>query len=509
MASTSRSCRGMFMALRMEDRFPLVRHPGADAADPRDGAVGALPAQPRRADARDGHRRGARLHVPRLRRTTRRCASTSASAAGSRRCWATTAGASSCSTACCSSLPGTPVLYYGDEIGMGDNVYLGDRNGVRTPMQWSGDRNAGFTEANRAAAVPAGHHRPRVPLRGGQRRGPAGQPAVAAVVDEAADRAAQAAPRRSAAARSSSCTPTTGASSPSCASTRASAILVVANLSRFVQYAELDLSAYRGLVPVEMFGRVEFPRDRRPPLFLTLGPHGFYLVLARAPDPTGAAEVRRSTQRGTRLSSAPATSTRLLTGRAKAQLSNGAARLHARAPLVPLEGAAHQARSRCATRPLPIDGLGASGDLRRRVHRGRAGDLRPAARARPRRARSNASRRRRRRRSSRTSSRRACRRTSRRWPLYDALVRPALRARAARRARRPAALHGRRGRGHRVADERLSQACAGRARRGSSRRVGRAEQSNTSVAFGDRLMLKLFRRLEPRHQPGHRGRRAR
>ena len=46
------------------------------------------------------------------------------------------------------SLPGTPVIYYGDEIGMGDNVYLGDRNGVRTPMQWSGDRNAGFSSAN-------------------------------------------------------------------------------------------------------------------------------------------------------------------------------------------------------------------------------------------------------------------------------------------------------------------------------------------------------------------------
>src|SRR5215218_4015244 len=46
------------------------------------------------------------------------------------------------------SLPGTPVLYYGDEIGMGDNIYLGDRNGVRTPMQWSADRNAGFSRAN-------------------------------------------------------------------------------------------------------------------------------------------------------------------------------------------------------------------------------------------------------------------------------------------------------------------------------------------------------------------------
>ena len=81
----------MFMALRMEDRFPIVDILAADAGHPDNCPVGALPAQPRRADARDGHRRRARLHVPRLRRTTRRCASTSASAAGSRRCWATTA----------------------------------------------------------------------------------------------------------------------------------------------------------------------------------------------------------------------------------------------------------------------------------------------------------------------------------------------------------------------------------------------------------------------------------
>ncbi len=62
------------------------------------------------------------------------------------------------------SLPGTPIIYYGDEIGMGDNVYLGDRNGVRTPMQWSADRNAGFSQGESAAAVPAGQHRSGVPL---------------------------------------------------------------------------------------------------------------------------------------------------------------------------------------------------------------------------------------------------------------------------------------------------------------------------------------------------------
>ncbi len=92
------------------------------------------------------------------------------------------------------SLPGTPVIYYGDEIGMGDNVYLGDRDSVRTPMQWNGDRNAGFSTANREAAVPARGHRPGAPFRGGQRLRPAGQPALAAVVDQTADRAAQAPP---------------------------------------------------------------------------------------------------------------------------------------------------------------------------------------------------------------------------------------------------------------------------------------------------------------------------
>ena len=63
------------------------------------------------------------------------------------------------------SLPGTPVIYYGDEIGMGDNIYLGDRNGVRTPMQWSGERNGGFSSANPQRLVFAARHRSRVSLR--------------------------------------------------------------------------------------------------------------------------------------------------------------------------------------------------------------------------------------------------------------------------------------------------------------------------------------------------------
>ena len=62
------------------------------------------------------------------------------------------------------SLPGTPVLYYGDEIGMGDNIYLGDRNGVRTPMQWGRDRNAGFSTANPQQLYLPARHRPRISL---------------------------------------------------------------------------------------------------------------------------------------------------------------------------------------------------------------------------------------------------------------------------------------------------------------------------------------------------------
>ena len=90
------------------------------------------------------------------------------------------------------SLPGTPVIYYGDEIGMGDNVYLGDRNGVRTPMQWSPDRNGGFSVGQPAQAVPAADHRAGVPLRERQRREPAGELVLAAVLDAPADRPAQA-----------------------------------------------------------------------------------------------------------------------------------------------------------------------------------------------------------------------------------------------------------------------------------------------------------------------------
>jgi maltose alpha-D-glucosyltransferase/alpha-amylase len=173
------------------------------------------------------------------------------------------------------SMPGTPIMYYGDEIGMGDNIYLGDRNGVRTPMQWSADRNAGFSRANpqklylpviidpeyhyEAVNVEAQQNNPNSLLWWTKRlialrkrykafsRGtveflqPANRKVLAFVRNYQDER-----------------------------------VLVVANLSRFVQHVQLDLDRFNGLTPVEMFGQAAFPTINGQPYFLTLGPHSFY-----------------------------------------------------------------------------------------------------------------------------------------------------------------------------------------------------------------------------------------
>ncbi len=97
-------------------------------------------------------------------------------------------------TALLLSLPGSPVLYYGDEIGMGDNIWLGDRDGVRTPMQWTPDRNAGLQPDRPGPAVPAGADGPDLRLPGAERRGPGEEPRLAAALDPADDRDPQAAP---------------------------------------------------------------------------------------------------------------------------------------------------------------------------------------------------------------------------------------------------------------------------------------------------------------------------
>jgi len=172
------------------------------------------------------------------------------------------------------SFPGTPVLYYGDEIGMGDNIYLGDRNGVRTPMQWNSDRNAGFSRATparlyspvimdpvwgyEAVNVEAGQSDPssllhwmrnmialrklfRVFGRGTlQFLNPANRKVLAYLRRYDGEQ-----------------------------------VLCVANLSRFAQPVDLDLSELEGMVPVEMLGYVEFPVIGKQPYRLTPGGYSF------------------------------------------------------------------------------------------------------------------------------------------------------------------------------------------------------------------------------------------
>jgi maltose alpha-D-glucosyltransferase/alpha-amylase len=182
------------------------------------------------------------------------------------------------------SMPGTPIIYYGDELGVGDNIYLGDRNSVRTPMQWNSDRNAGFSTANpqrlylpvvidpeyhaQAVNVEAQTQNPNsllwwmrrlVALR--QRYKAFGRGTLELLFPE--NRKVFAFIRHDGDER----------------------ILCVFNLSRHVQCAELDLSDLCGAVPIELSGNQAFPPIGELPYFITLGPHGFYwFSLEREPD---------------------------------------------------------------------------------------------------------------------------------------------------------------------------------------------------------------------------------
>jgi maltose alpha-D-glucosyltransferase/alpha-amylase len=186
------------------------------------------------------------------------------------------------------TMPGSPVIYYGDEIGMGDNIFLGDRNGVRTPMQWTGDRNAGFSRADpsrlyqpvildpvynyQAINVESQLRSPpsllqwlrrlnrvrkKYPVfgRGTIKFVPCENRRVVAYLREYQDQT----------------------------------ILVVNNLSGFAQPAELDLRPFQGMVPVELIGNHAFPRIHDKGYFLSLNPYSFYWFrLERAAGPEAA-----------------------------------------------------------------------------------------------------------------------------------------------------------------------------------------------------------------------------
>jgi maltose alpha-D-glucosyltransferase/alpha-amylase len=173
------------------------------------------------------------------------------------------------------ALPGTPVLYYGDEIGMGDNVYVGDRNGVRTPMQWSSDRNAGFSRANPhrlylPVIVESEYHYEAVNVEAQQANPNSLWYWMKRLI---------ATRKRFKAMGRGTFELLHPENRKVLAFTRTyedEHILVVANLSRFVQTVELDLSAFKGMVPVEIFGRTEFPAIAESPYFLSIAPHTFY-----------------------------------------------------------------------------------------------------------------------------------------------------------------------------------------------------------------------------------------
>jgi maltose alpha-D-glucosyltransferase / alpha-amylase len=181
------------------------------------------------------------------------------------------------------SFPGTPVIYYGDEIGMGDNIYLGDRNGVRTPMQWNGDRNAGFSRA-----IPARLYSPVImdPVFGYE--------AINVEAQQSDQSSLLTWVRNMIALRKLFRVFGRGTLEFLNPSNRkilaylrkydGEQVLCVANLSRFAQPVDLDLASMEGMVPIEMLGYVEFPVITRQPYRLTLGPYSFFwLELHGAP----------------------------------------------------------------------------------------------------------------------------------------------------------------------------------------------------------------------------------
>jgi maltose alpha-D-glucosyltransferase / alpha-amylase len=179
------------------------------------------------------------------------------------------------------SMPGTPIIYYGDEIGMGDNIYLGDRNGCRTPMQWSPDRNAGFSKANPQQLhlpiiIDPEYHYEAINVENQQKN-------LSSLLWWM---------RRVIAMRKNFKAFSRGSLEflyPDNAKVLAflrryenETIVVVVNLSRFAQSVELDLSRFSGCVPIETFSRNPFPSIKKSLYILTLGPHSHYWFVLQA-----------------------------------------------------------------------------------------------------------------------------------------------------------------------------------------------------------------------------------
>ena len=173
------------------------------------------------------------------------------------------------------SLPGSPIVYYGDEIGMGDNIYLGDRNGVRTPMQWTGGWNAGFSDADpeRLAFALISN-----PLYGYQAINVAAQERSAHSLLNWTRRLIRVRKSTGVFSRGTIAflNPTNHRVLAYLRTLGREQVLVVNNLAGSVQAVELDLRSLAGLVPIEMFDHSVFPRIGELPYLLTLGPYDFY-----------------------------------------------------------------------------------------------------------------------------------------------------------------------------------------------------------------------------------------
>ena len=173
------------------------------------------------------------------------------------------------------SMPGSPIIYYGDEIGMGDNVFVGDRNGVRTPMQWSPDRNAGFSRADPQSL----YLQPIMdPMYGYEALNVETQSREASSLLNWTKRmlATRKTSRAFGRGRRTFLKPGNRKILAYLSEHDDDAILSVFNLSQSAQPVELDLSAFKGRMPVEMLGRVAFPPIGDLPYLLTLPSHGFY-----------------------------------------------------------------------------------------------------------------------------------------------------------------------------------------------------------------------------------------
>jgi maltose alpha-D-glucosyltransferase/alpha-amylase len=173
------------------------------------------------------------------------------------------------------ALPGTPVLYYGDEIGMGDNIFLGDRNGVRTPMQWSSDRNAGFSRTNPQRLylpvnIDPAYHYEAINVETQQNNSHSLLWFTKRLIQQRKQF------RAFGRGTLEFLYPDNRKVLAFIRQFQDESILVVANLSRFSQCVELDLAARKGLVPVEVYGRAKFPPITENPYLLSLGPHAYY-----------------------------------------------------------------------------------------------------------------------------------------------------------------------------------------------------------------------------------------